>query len=480
MRSTSLLRTSLATSLVTSTLVVGAAITTTAPASAFGTVSINGQNQEHERITRILGKNTRGGPEVYFFEKTLDQLAGKSGTLGAVGAPDNLVDTSVIPVKGLGPGKKHCDDGDHFGDGYPRTIQEAKHAISECVEYYQHLMRKAVDYAGELVSANGTVNHRQAAIADCSYNYDFGGNDTAKCQVLNAFGRSLHLAEDFYSHSNWADRPDLSAPISITNPPGLGHDNTSRLFNFPAKDKTPDIPDRLITGCDDSVPISGSHHCKNRITHSVLAKDTGLIDAESGQAEPADKYVREKVEGNFQAAVKVARKQAVESWEDLMREIRRVYGQSRGNEIIRVITHDATWTDCNEIGGASAFAADAPRDRDGGARSTTIKLVNQSGHRLNCTRIDLDAGNWTAAPNSIGVGGSATWGSESVLVSKGNGTKGRVRFDLVGVRGGVSISWDNPSVGSNSYGCTAPAGWKCRRDGGSGNHASPTFTISPA
>ena len=79
------------------------ATTTAGPALAFGTYnspSILGQQAEHERITRVLANNG-------FEPKTLDLLAGTSGKLGAVGAPDDALDSSSIPGKGLGPGEKH-------------------------------------------------------------------------------------------------------------------------------------------------------------------------------------------------------------------------------------------------------------------------------------------------------------------------------------------------------------------------------------
>ena len=52
-------------------------------AQAFGTANLLGQNAEHEKITR-LALAGQG-----FERKSLDELAGKGGTFGAVGAPDN-------------------------------------------------------------------------------------------------------------------------------------------------------------------------------------------------------------------------------------------------------------------------------------------------------------------------------------------------------------------------------------------------------
>ena len=63
-------------------------------ASGFGTISGLGQDREHERITRRALACSGGSGAACFEPTTLDALAGKSGTWGAVGAPDN-------PARGL-------------------------------------------------------------------------------------------------------------------------------------------------------------------------------------------------------------------------------------------------------------------------------------------------------------------------------------------------------------------------------------------
>ena len=59
---------------------LGAALS--APAAAFGTIDGLGQHTEHEEITRAA--LVRAGLD----RETLDSLAGRKGTFGAVGAPD--------------------------------------------------------------------------------------------------------------------------------------------------------------------------------------------------------------------------------------------------------------------------------------------------------------------------------------------------------------------------------------------------------
>ena len=66
-------------------------------AQAFGTISKLGQNVEHERITR------QGLGPLGFGPLTLDEIAGKKGTFGAVGAPDR-------PNRGLmSLSEAHCE-----------------------------------------------------------------------------------------------------------------------------------------------------------------------------------------------------------------------------------------------------------------------------------------------------------------------------------------------------------------------------------
>ena len=323
---------------------IGVIATTTAgPALAFGTYnspSILGQQAEHERITRVLANNG-------FEPKTLDLLAGTSGKLGAVGAPDDALDSSSIPGKGLGPGEKHCDNGDYLDiAGYPHSRSNAVGQLSICFRYYEQLLDRAVSAAGRLVDEKGVVNPTEAAADSCSFPFDVNKSDkTAKCEVLNRLGRALHLSEDFWSHTNWPDAADPAKPISIQNPPGLGRSDIPAGLRYPGGGSA-GVPDGLISGCDDSVPVLGAIECKGRVTHSVLAKDNGYINPGScAGASPTNKYARGQISGpggqqNFSLAVCGAMKQAQQTWNDLAGAIRSTYGSQRGNMIVSIITGD--------------------------------------------------------------------------------------------------------------------------------------------
>jgi hypothetical protein len=106
------------------------------------------------------------------------------------------------------------------------------------------------------------------------------------------------------------------------------------------------VPDGLISGCDDSVPVLGAIECKGRVTHSVLAKDNGSINAGScAGASPTSKYPRAQVTGgsgqqNFSLAVCGAMGQAQQTWRDLASAIVATYGSPRGDLIVEAITSD--------------------------------------------------------------------------------------------------------------------------------------------
>ena len=114
------------------------------------------------------------------------------------------------------------------------------------------------------------------------------------------------------------------------------------------------------------------------------------------------------------------------------------------------------------------------------ARSATIKLQNKTKSKLSLTGAKLSHGVWSEnqyPPESIEAGGSGTWESESDGFM--TGTQGSASYHLVD-SGTVTVSWDNPYAGSNSYSDSAPKGFTISRTGGSGDNAVVTFTLTPA
>ncbi|MFI6108153.1 Crystal protein ET79 [Streptomyces sp. NPDC051310] len=112
------------------------------------------------------------------------------------------------------------------------------------------------------------------------------------------------------------------------------------------------------------------------------------------------------------------------------------------------------------------------------ARSTHVTFNNHTERLMVRTDARLYWGVWSTnqyPPESIPPGNTRAWQSESEGFA--TGTEGEAAYVLEGV-GSVKVKWNNPYVGSNSYNCSAPAGFQCRLSGGGGDNADPVFTLS--
>ena len=90
-------------------------------------------------------------------------------------------------------------------------------------------------------------------------------------RVPGAFGRALHGAQDFYSHSNWADAADPARPIGADNPPGLNLPAPSPILDLRG-DGAPTVPAELTTGASCSAtafPASGRANGGLPMPHST-------------------------------------------------------------------------------------------------------------------------------------------------------------------------------------------------------------------
>ncbi|MFF1482794.1 Crystal protein ET79 [Streptomyces sp. NPDC058301] len=113
-------------------------------------------------------------------------------------------------------------------------------------------------------------------------------------------------------------------------------------------------------------------------------------------------------------------------------------------------------------------------------RSTKVILTNDSGRSLARTGASLSHGVWSdnsLPPSLIIPSATGIWTSESDGFM--TGTEGRVTYTM-SEGGTVSISWNNPFAGSNSYNCTVPVGFVCDRWGGGGNNARVDFRVRKA
>lgn len=288
-------------------------------AHAFGTINSLGQNAEHEKITRLAL-----GP-LGFEPDTLDEIAGKTGTFGAVGAPDN-------PARGLlTRADAHCDGGDYLAvQGYPHPANAAQAALFACRDWTLAALETAVRAAAGLLDGNGNVRGSEIpGLIPCVYD---GGPGRAKCEVLDAFGLALHAAQDFYAHTNWTDQ--TAGAISIENPPGLGQSGAADFINPFAPSG---FPAGLMSGCFEGVPEG--LFCSGRIRHEVLNKDKGRIRVKAGTV-GAGNTARATGNDNFGRAVRAAIADSQQKWSYFEARVIASYGPERGNRMICAVKRD--------------------------------------------------------------------------------------------------------------------------------------------
>ena len=438
-------------------------------AHAFGTwTDVLSQKAEHERITRTLACGAADNEQFCLQAHSLDQIAGYGrvgltpGYLGGVGEADSVSETLK------GPASKHCDNGDFLPGSYPLSRANATSALKACVDRFQSYMGHAVAQAGNLVDADGRLKNREAAldqkgsgIDDCSIYDSVAGerpSARAKCAVFANLGRAAHIAQDFWSHSNWGDRPEPApAPIGRGNPPGLNNTGSPDFLRFPMQSMT--VPELLATGCDDTgldsrIPgVSGP--CERRVFHGTetgLNKDKGAIDPRSGSAtSPITSRGRLYGGANFQAVVTGARMQTRLLYHDFTIATRARYGLDRAREIQRALSLDAPWTSCKHVGGGGKGAFAAPSPLPTGWRDTSVRgsVANRTGLTPVCDSAILDSGEgWGQLPARPGDVGFSAFGQPG-------GTRGSISFSFPDVDTNVVLRWDNPYIGSSTYKCSS-------------------------
>ncbi|KAK3208411.1 hypothetical protein GRF29_77g616637 [Pseudopithomyces chartarum] len=186
----------------------------------FGTINLLGQNSEHERITRAaLACNGPWSPSGSCFESlSLDQLAGKDGTFGAVGAPD-------VPLP-FGA-EAHCDDAD----------------------FLAHLLNPS----GDVLQGFGIALH---GVQDFYSHSNWGDTISPPYSIANPPGLAQTSIADFLSLSRTTP---LSIPYNLTT--GCYAAGVEELYGAPAPE---------------------SSVCHDRVLHVSVNKDKGLIDRRTG------------------------------------------------------------------------------------------------------------------------------------------------------------------------------------------------------
>jgi hypothetical protein len=352
-----------------------------APVEAFGTVNgILGQRAEHERITRAAlacppGVRSTGD---CFEPRSIDQLAGTTGTFGAVGAPDG--DEFMTEHA-----KAHCDNadfltGDRSGPGvappYPQTREQRRAALQECVNHLRMRFHQGVDAANDMLTLDGERRGFHVNLTP-SCTFVGGAIGRAKCNTLEGLGRALHGVQDFYSHSNWTDHPVASTFYHPALPPGLNLSAPSSLLDL--KDPMPvsiaeqSIPNDFTTGyfpgllgdnCTNARNLWFStdlpeprkdirilHDCLNKdkvkiqpslesqpfsIANDVVVTEPGTFRGEMKGQDPASKT-------NAERSVRAAILDTKRQWNDFRDALKAKYGEERGGKMILALTQDFDW-----------------------------------------------------------------------------------------------------------------------------------------
>ncbi len=175
----------------------------------------------------------------------------------------------------------------------------------------------------------------------CTYNGVRGLRP--KCNVLEPFGYVLHMAEDFYSHTNWADLADPARRLSVQNPIGLGRRDLASFLDLRAGYRGWH-PGNFTGSCYPKKSCGD-----NRVIHGEssrdlgLNKDKGLIDIRTGRVtEPGTPRGAVVVDGvsNVQRAVTMAAEEARRQWTVFREVLAQEYTPAEAARFACVLTLD--------------------------------------------------------------------------------------------------------------------------------------------
>ncbi len=160
-------------------------------------------------------------------------------------------------------------------------------------------------------------------------------------------GRILHASQDFYSHSNWVDKPDVTRSFGAKNPAGLGQRGAAPWLDLRIAE--PAFPDGLISGCFDNISfVDEKRGClygdneAHRVRHGDVNKDTGTIDPEIGIGTTK----RGAMNDNFRHAVEAAIVDSADKWATYRELLIATYGAERGNKMVCALTSDKPMKTC--------------------------------------------------------------------------------------------------------------------------------------
>jgi hypothetical protein len=355
---------------------------TPASAFAFGSIDGVGQRSEHERVTRLALQCADGQQAPACFQPTtLNNVAGKGGTWGAVGAADNFLlhrtGSILAPITG-DETFWHCDDADYLqpasngGKAYKQARTKAMNELRQCLTWGRSMLYDgpgtpgagtinwvdlpqatpnwgALALAGKLLDAKGNVDVDD--VGSCTFNGAKALLGRGKCNVLEPWGYVLHMSEDFYSHTNWADKADPNKALGVGNAPGLGISDPApfldlRRTNLPADSE---IPADFSGACFVFPDLPLVSPCNNRVRHNDsgstmgINKDKALINTATGDvSDPQTLRGKVTVGGvtNAQRAVDGAVAEARRQWFVLRAELIQRFGVAKGSKMACVLTMD--------------------------------------------------------------------------------------------------------------------------------------------
>lgn len=315
-------------------------------AAGFGTIVGLGQNAEHERMTRRalacqpagVGTKSNG---ICFEDTSIANLAGAPSTVGAVGYPDisTYINDSTY----------HCDGGDYFPiAGYPQASAAAAAELAKCRAVISARIDQAVTAAAGLIGPKDEILAQNISLS-CTFVGGISGR--AKCDTLWHFGTALHVAQDFYAHSNWADKADTRAgrAVSPENPDGFARSGMAGYLDVRG---SPSLPSGLVTGCfglpeGPTCLYGGWLGFKySRVKHLNLNKDRGTIDPTPGGALGPGTTPRGAHSGNFARAVLAAMEDTNDKWAIFRERLVTTHGAKKAALMICAIVRDDPVKDC--------------------------------------------------------------------------------------------------------------------------------------
>ena len=116
-------------------------------------------------------------------------------------------------------------------------------------------------------------------------------------------------------------------------------------------------------------------------------------------------------------------------------------------------------------------------------RSTRITVQNETAATLTLISSGVDGqwtdGGWTPPPVIAPFSSGAFQGESTGVFTDDGGTQGSVVYAIAGTGQQLSIAWDNPGVGLNSYQQSVAGPYGLYFSGGKGNNAEATYFLIP-